>query len=127
MITASWTPVRGPRRCKDTRADPLTMTRSRFRPVTYSDSGAIRNSADFHTRATSTVFTLILIPVVFSLWVDLQEWAMPSRKFAGAGGEMAESLGEPRFGWESGDGENGAPADASADIPPADPLKESRP
>ncbi|MEE9257033.1 MAG: efflux RND transporter permease subunit, partial [bacterium] len=73
--------------------------------------------------ATSTVFTLLLIPVVFSLWVDIQEWAMPSRKFAGAGGEMAESLRGPRFGWESGDGENGAPTDTEA----ADPLKEIRP
>jgi len=77
--------------------------------------------------ATSTVFTLLLIPVVFSLWVDIQEWAMPSRKFAGAGGEMAESLGESRFGWEGGDGGKGAPTDVEVDTEAGDPLKEIRP
>jgi HAE1 family hydrophobic/amphiphilic exporter-1 len=62
--------------------------------------------------ATSTVFTLILIPVIFSLWVDFMNKVRPARAHAGSGG--------PRVGWPGGGGENGAPAGRKA----ADPLSE---
>jgi HAE1 family hydrophobic/amphiphilic exporter-1 len=59
--------------------------------------------------ATSTVFTLILIPVIFSLWVDFIDKVRPARVRSGAGG--------PRVGWPGGGGENGAPAGRKAPGP----------
>ncbi|MBT3433951.1 MAG: efflux RND transporter permease subunit [Nitrospinaceae bacterium] len=48
--------------------------------------------------ATSTIFTLILIPVIFSLWVDFQEKIMPARFNTGPrGGENGHS-GEASWG-----------------------------
>ncbi|MBT4430111.1 MAG: efflux RND transporter permease subunit [Nitrospinaceae bacterium] len=48
--------------------------------------------------ATSTIFTLILIPVIFSLWVDFQEKIMPARFNTGLrGGENGHS-GEASWG-----------------------------
>ncbi|MEE9240183.1 MAG: efflux RND transporter permease subunit [bacterium] len=69
--------------------------------------------------ATSTVFTLILIPVIFSLWVDLLEKVRPARALAGAGA----GTGKTGISWADGGGGNGAPAAAEA----VDPFSEKNP
>jgi len=73
--------------------------------------------------ATSTVFTLLLIPVLLSLWVDFQEWLRPARFFAlergAAGGEAAGS----GLAW----GEDGGGNGARADIEAGDPLPGANP
>jgi len=68
--------------------------------------------------ATSTVFTLILIPVIFSLWIDLQEKLRPNRFMSiMRGGEKGHS-GEGDLAW-GGNGAAGTEAGQS--------LPESRP
>lgn len=60
--------------------------------------------------ATSTVFTLILIPVVFSLWVDLIEKFRPARSYADTETGGIQDATEAGIGWANGGG-NGAPSE----------------
>ena len=62
--------------------------------------------------ATSTLITIVLIPVIFSLWVDLLGWLRPSKLGPPAFGRGGQ---EPAFatpGGRTGGGANGAPAEA---------------
>ncbi len=69
--------------------------------------------------ATSTVFTLLLIPVVFSLWVDFQEKFMPASVNAISRGGVNGYPGEAGLSW----GGNGAAAgkEAGEILPGANP------
>ena len=52
--------------------------------------------------ATSTVFTLILIPVIFSLWVDFQEKLRPARLRSSMRGGENGHAGEAGHAWGNG-------------------------
>jgi HAE1 family hydrophobic/amphiphilic exporter-1 len=70
--------------------------------------------------ATSTIFTLLLIPVVFSLWVDFQEKLMPASTSPGPRGGENGHPGEAGLSW----GGNGAAAgkEAGEILPGANPT-----
>ena len=67
--------------------------------------------------ATSTLFTLLLIPIVFSLWVDFQSWLWPGA-VAAMPEESRDAPVEPTVAWGKRNGENGSPVGREEGYPP---------